>query len=94
MTVALSEEVLTAAELVIALQEAEHRRMLNRQFPDWPDRVRYWHVHDLDLATGEQATAEIEGLVVELIEALRPESPERSAKAFPISDPARGAPSS
>jgi protein-tyrosine phosphatase len=70
---ALSEEDLTAADMVIALKEAEHRRMLTRQFPGWPDRVRYWHVHDLDLATGEEATAEIEGLVVELIDSLRAE---------------------
>jgi protein-tyrosine-phosphatase len=68
---ALCEEDLSLADLVIALKEAEHRRMLTRQFPDWPDRVRYWHVHDLDLATGEQATAEIEGLVVELLAFLR-----------------------
>lgn len=71
--VALTEEDLSAADLVIALKEAEHRRMLTRQFPKWADRVRYWHVHDLDLATGEEATAEIEGLVVELIDSLRAE---------------------
>ena len=74
--VSLCEEDLAGAELVIALKEAEHRRMLNRQFPAWSNRVRYWHVHDLDLATGEQATAEIEGLVVELVEALRAASRE------------------
>ncbi len=68
---ALSEEDLAAADVVIALKEAEHRRMVARQFPAWPDRVRYWHIHDLDLATGEQATAEIEELVVELISQLR-----------------------
>jgi protein-tyrosine-phosphatase len=66
----LTEEDLAAADMVIALKEAEHRRMLARQFPAWPDRVRYWHVHDLDLATGEEATAQIEGLVVELIDSL------------------------
>ena len=68
---ALREQDLADADMVIALKEAEHRRMLTRQFPAWPDRVQYWHVHDLDLATGEQATAEIEGLVVELIASLR-----------------------
>jgi len=73
---ALGEQDLAEADIVIALKEAEHRRMLTRQFPGWPDRVRYWHVHDLDLATGEQATAEIEGLVVELIDSLRGESRE------------------
>jgi protein-tyrosine phosphatase len=68
---ALTEEDLAGADLVIALKEAEHRRMLMRQFPDWPNRVHYWHVHDLDLATGEQATAEIERLVAALIASLR-----------------------
>jgi protein-tyrosine-phosphatase len=73
---AVTEQDLAAADLVIALKEAEHRRMLTKQFPHWPDRVRYWHVHDLDLATGEQATAEIEELVVKLIEMLRAERKE------------------
>lgn len=70
---ALTEEDLAAADLVVALKEAEHRRMLTRQFPAWPDRVRYWHVHDLDLSTGEEATSQIEGLVAELIASLRAE---------------------
>ena len=73
----LSESDLAAADLVIALKEAEHRRMLQKKFPAWPDRVKYWHVHDLDLATGEQATAEIEALVGELIAALRASDPGR-----------------
>src|SRR5215211_3798258 len=42
---------LAAADLVIALKEAEHRPMLASSFPTWPIRVRYWHVHDVDAAT-------------------------------------------
>jgi protein-tyrosine phosphatase len=62
-----SEADLAAAARIIALKEAEHRQMLEDRHPDWPDRVEYWHVHDLDLATADQALAEIEGLVEELL---------------------------
>jgi hypothetical protein len=29
------------------------------QFPDWADRIQYWDVHDLDVATADQALPEI-----------------------------------
>ena len=70
MPQALSEEDLRAAKMVIAVKEAEHRRYLQQQFPDWADRVRYWHVHDLDAAGPEQAMAEIESHVHALLEEL------------------------
>jgi protein-tyrosine phosphatase len=41
---------LEAADLVVALKEAEHRPLLEEMFPDWADRVTYWHVDDLDCA--------------------------------------------
>lgn len=65
------ERDLESADLVIALKEAEHRAYLAVKFPGWPDRVKYWHVHDLDQATAEEAMAEIEALVGELVRALR-----------------------
>ena len=67
---ALAEQDLRRAKLVIALKEAEHRPYLARLFPDWVERVRYWHVHDLDCAPAEQALAEVDRLVRELVEEL------------------------
>jgi protein-tyrosine-phosphatase len=53
------EADLHAAELTVAVKEAEHRPMLRAQFPEWEDRVRYWSVHDLDQATPEEALAQL-----------------------------------
>src|SRR6266446_3839766 len=39
-----AEADFAAAERVIALKEAEHRSYVRRRFPDWTDRVEYWHV--------------------------------------------------
>lgn len=57
---------LEAAAVVIALKEAEHRKMLAERFAGWEDRVTYWHVHDVDAATPAEALVEIERLVDEL----------------------------
>ena len=62
-----SEADLAQADRVIALKESEHRQMLEERHPAWPDRVEYWHVHDLDMAGADEALGEIEGLVRELI---------------------------
>lgn len=64
---ALCEQDLRRAGLVIALKEAEHRPYLSRLFPAWADRVRYWHVHDLDRAPADDALAEVERLVTTLV---------------------------
>ena len=69
---ALCERDLRGARMVIALKEAEHRSYLARQFPGWEPRVRYWHVHDLDHAPAEQALAEIELLVRQLLDDVAP----------------------
>ena len=64
------EEDLIRADHVVALKEAEHRPMIAKHFPGWEERVEYWHVHDLDAATPEQAMGEIceliEGLIIRL----------------------------
>jgi protein-tyrosine-phosphatase len=62
---------LAAADLVIAVKEAEHRAMLAARFGGaWADRVTYWHVHDVDAAAPDEALREIERLVRELVEKL------------------------
>jgi len=40
------EDDLQGAEIIIALQEAEHRPYLSARYPAWVDRVEYWHVRD------------------------------------------------
>ncbi len=68
----LQQKDLETATRVIALKEAEHRPMMRRQFPEWEDKVTYWHVHDVDVAHPEDALPEIEELVKDLLEELAP----------------------
>lgn len=44
-----------AADLVIALKDAEHRPMIEARYPRWIDQVEYWLVDDIDVATPDQA---------------------------------------
>ncbi|MEQ9454285.1 MAG: hypothetical protein RLN76_06800 [Phycisphaeraceae bacterium] len=64
------ESELANASLVIAIKQAEHRHRLAAKHPGWEDRVRYWHVHDVDGATPAVALAELETAVCELIDEL------------------------
>jgi protein-tyrosine phosphatase len=66
----VSEGDLAAADHVIAVKEAEHRPILESQFPRWRDRVEYWHIHDLDCATPDEALPHLEREVVRLIDRL------------------------
>jgi protein-tyrosine phosphatase len=62
----VTEKDLEQADLVVALKEAEHRPLLQSRYPAWTDRVEYWHVHDIDYGTVEEALAEIEREVTAL----------------------------
>jgi protein-tyrosine phosphatase len=66
----LHEQDLTAAHLVIALKEIEHRPLLAERFPHWTDRVDYWHIDDVDCATAETALALLEQNIIRLIKQL------------------------
>lgn len=66
----LSEKDLKQAGRVVALKEAEHRPMMETQFPEWADRIEYWQVHDLDFAIPAAALGEIRDLVNSLISEL------------------------
>jgi protein-tyrosine phosphatase len=63
---AVTETDLRTAELVVAVKEAEHRPLLEARFPAFTDRVEFWHVHDLDVATSDEALP----VLARLIEAL------------------------
>jgi protein-tyrosine phosphatase len=60
-----------SAGLVIAVKEAEHRPMMRERFPDWADRIEYWHIHDIDVSEPAAALGELEQHVHELIGRLR-----------------------
>ena len=62
------ESDLSCADLIVAVKEAEHRPLLATHFAGWEDRVEYWHVHDLDAATPNEAMSEIERHVTALVE--------------------------
>ena len=68
-----SEADFTAADLIIALDEDEHRPMMRTRFPVWEQKIVYWLVHDLDQWDTKTALAEIETLVNRLVEKLRKE---------------------
>lgn len=76
----LQQAELETADLVIALKEAEHRPWFERQFPEWVERVEYWHVHDLDQTPADEALAmvgrEVERLVARLAAEVPAQSPD------------------
>ena len=63
-----------AAQHIVALKEAEHRAMIERDYPEWTDRVEFWHVHDLDCAEPEEALPELERQMERLVDRLAADS--------------------
>jgi protein-tyrosine phosphatase len=61
---------LETADLVIALNELEHRPLLFRQFEQWTDQVVYWDVPDLNLMKAEEAFSQIETRITSLVQQL------------------------
>ena len=55
----------------IALSESEHRPIMERLFPQFAQRVRYWQVEDLLLARPESAIARIESEIHRLLDEFR-----------------------
>lgn len=62
---------LQAAHHIIALKEAEHRPLLEQKFPDWPSKIEFWHIDDLDLAPPEVALTAIADEIHKLLSRLR-----------------------
>lgn len=63
----LRENDLAAADLVIAVDESEHRPLVRQCCPAWEDRLRYWDVPDVDRCPPEDALARLERHVRELV---------------------------
>jgi protein-tyrosine phosphatase len=66
----LSEDDLAAADHIVAVKEAEHRPLVAARFPAWCDRIEYWHVHDLDCATPDDAIPHLESELIQLLDRL------------------------
>jgi protein-tyrosine phosphatase len=61
---------LEQSDLIIALDESEHRELLVTRFPGWENRVTYWHIHDLGGTRPAIALFEMKKAVKMLIENL------------------------
>jgi protein-tyrosine phosphatase len=75
----VSEEDLSAAKHIVALKEAEHRPYLTQRYPAWPDRVEYWHIHDLDKSTPVEALTQVADRVKVLLAELK-DNKQRTSK--------------
>jgi protein-tyrosine phosphatase len=75
LPIQLLESDLATAKLVIALKEEEHRPLLIERFPQWPDHVEYWHIHDLDRASPADTLTALTHEVKQLIQRLRAQTP-------------------
>jgi protein-tyrosine phosphatase len=62
-----------AAQLIVALKEAEHRPLMQSRFPAWVEKVEYWRVHDLDFAPASEALPQVKRHVEELFARLQNE---------------------
>jgi predicted translation initiation factor SUI1 len=80
---------LEQVDRVVALQEAEHRPLLEERFPAWVDRVEYWHVEDAD---GAETLDLIEREVMDLIARLLGGGKKRPEGPLPVAETPRAAP--
>jgi protein-tyrosine phosphatase len=79
LPIQLAEIDLEDADLVVALQKAEHYAMMRESFPAWMDRITYWHVHDIDCATADVALPFCQSCVENLVTTLLAEQYARAA---------------
>jgi protein-tyrosine phosphatase len=78
----LSPFDLETADLVVAVKKAEHHAMMVDQFPEWAERIEYWHVDDLDCATADEALPLCEQCIEALVRTLLAE--QESEDAAPL----------
>ena len=66
----LQAEDLRAATVTIAVNEIEHRPLMEARFPEWTERVRYWRIFDVDVTAADTGLAAIEEAVQALLSEL------------------------
>ena len=69
----VTEADLDAADVVVAVDEAAHRPMVQQQFTAWENRIRFWMVKDLGEEDGVDPIAQLEHRVQQLFDELKPE---------------------
>ena len=67
----VQDEDFKDADLIIAIDEAEHRAIIQGRYPNWANRIEYWHVADLWAVEPEDALSAIEKNVQGLIDRLK-----------------------
>jgi protein-tyrosine phosphatase len=71
MPIQLKTTDLKDADLVVALDAAEHKLWMKQRFAEWADEILYWNVPDLNLMGPEEALSQIEKNVTVLVQQLR-----------------------
>ena len=74
-----TEEDFQNFDLVIAVDESEHRPLMQERFANWENNIEYWLIHDIGLTSPDEALGELEKKVRKLIE----EFAEKSVKPHP-----------
>ncbi len=67
----VTDDDFAAAELVVAVKEAEHRQMIEQGFARWLPKVEFWQVHDLDCCGPEETLPHLDREVAALVERLQ-----------------------
>ncbi len=71
--IALTEADLQRAERRIALKRTEHEKYIAEQFPEWKEKIEYWQIDDLDVASPDEALPQLEQAVLRLLRELQRE---------------------
>lgn len=66
---ALNQDFLIA-DLIIALDQEEHRPLMSERFPQWIDAVEYWLIHDTHITLPTMALSQLNHNIMELVERL------------------------
>ncbi|MCC5841468.1 MAG: low molecular weight phosphatase family protein [Opitutales bacterium] len=66
--VSLKNEDLLSADTIIALDEIEHRPLMQSLFPDWAERITYWNCRDIQWEASVDCIPRIEQRVMNLLE--------------------------
>lgn len=57
-------------DLIVAVDESEHRPLIKERFPEFIDSIEYWLIHDIDKTSPQEALGELEKKIKELIKTL------------------------
>jgi protein-tyrosine-phosphatase len=61
---------LAAADHIVALDQSEHRPLMQERFPDWESRIEYWQIGDVEVVPPKIALGSIDGRLDALLRQL------------------------